>query len=725
MSQNPNYNHFIADPAETHYFVRRSDDAGHGHDIGNDRTIAGLQQFLAAAQEGTMDAFPGSQMLPGTTSWSLIYNVANRHWLHVLFTVDFDSNTGQISVHDSKEDLGCLAMIREELVLYAKLISMREELGLSTVVWPEPNAIKYLPCPQQNNSSDCAFYAFNCARVPAGQEHFNRSIADSSEMGLVLRREALDFVHACMRACQDSNAAQTPPQDLENETPLSPEMVQDRWERIRLAQWSGALVNPQAPPEGFAGTWSWIQVGVDDVAAMNRAMTSPASVVTSRYAGLLDTGIAATPGVIWWPQETEVNEHDSSSPTSLAAPRKQKKASQGKPGYRKSESPDREYYKNKSTNMEPVFRAPGGPRTSIPKGTLLNARQFSVSHEKWSVADKQKLCHLIEVEGLSRSDVKKLHFPHVKIKVLNCVYNRIKVKQNREAVRLANKRRMYAPLTPQQERRVLQLKNSTNTKWAYISEDTGLSVESLKAHWIDLKHKSQPERRKKRPNVTNPSQSTRQRLLTQDQAAFFILLDASLRSSDILYPVFPGLRADARFGNITDVLHDWEEAGELVLSSKKTASHLPLAFVLCFNLMDLLSDTPNAVGKTKCDISYSQDNEQWYADELWQADEQAEYRAQTPFERSKLSNVAFPYFWHKPDKLVMPFVVALASSVSEEESEKYNSPAYSVTLSIRKIHWEAWMSLAFLEGCAWAPRIRARFLGSISRFHLPIVGTSG
>ncbi|KAI7337248.1 hypothetical protein KC315_g2418 [Hortaea werneckii] len=116
--------------------------------------------------------FPLADMPADTESISLIYNVNESHWVHILLQVDHEKKEGTIILHDSmgasrNREPGAngktppkgstLATVESQLPPLARLISKRPSLQWGDVQWN--SAVTTAPCPQQTNGSDCGVFA--------------------------------------------------------------------------------------------------------------------------------------------------------------------------------------------------------------------------------------------------------------------------------------------------------------------------------------------------------------------------------------------------------------------------------------------------------------------------------------------------------------------------------------------------------------------------------------
>lgn len=169
--------------------------------------IESLNQKLEAAKKHTeartdaeyMDLFPASQMPVGTRSLSFEYNVSAVHWIHISMQVNEERSTGKIQVHDSRRYVKRAERnfqeVAEEVSVLAKIVSQRPELGWQEVQWEEPESVV---CPQQENSSDCGFFAHYCAwRTALGQDLQTETMNQQSPVftRALLRWEMLECVY--------------------------------------------------------------------------------------------------------------------------------------------------------------------------------------------------------------------------------------------------------------------------------------------------------------------------------------------------------------------------------------------------------------------------------------------------------------------------------------------------------------------------------------------------
>ncbi|KAI7492741.1 hypothetical protein KC367_g9031 [Hortaea werneckii] len=141
--------------------------------------ISGIKSLTAAADRHVQNpkqeeafVFPLADMPADTESISLIYNVNESHWVHILLQVDHEKKEGTIILHDSmgasrNREPGAngktppkgstLATVESQLPPLARLISKRPSLQWGDVQWN--GAVTTAPCRQQTNGSDCGVFA--------------------------------------------------------------------------------------------------------------------------------------------------------------------------------------------------------------------------------------------------------------------------------------------------------------------------------------------------------------------------------------------------------------------------------------------------------------------------------------------------------------------------------------------------------------------------------------
>ncbi|KAK3669200.1 hypothetical protein LTR78_010923 [Recurvomyces mirabilis] len=174
--------HYVADPSVIHNTAARSgpgEERGTVRQLSTAESVKHLERLIADALPQVMnpqlghdvDSFPLPDMPACTNKLSLIYNIGDLHWVHVLLTVNDERTAGTITLHDSmgrkpgntkgRRKLKGMAMdvVGQELPKLAHLISMRPSLGWHKVVWAP---VQRAASPQQVNTSDCAFFSWLC-----------------------------------------------------------------------------------------------------------------------------------------------------------------------------------------------------------------------------------------------------------------------------------------------------------------------------------------------------------------------------------------------------------------------------------------------------------------------------------------------------------------------------------------------------------------------------------
>ncbi|KAI7584829.1 hypothetical protein KC316_g6474, partial [Hortaea werneckii] len=134
-----------------------------------------LQQVLHPNRANEKHHFPLADMPKDTKSVSLLYNIGDAHWVHILLEVDDEKKKGTITLHNSLDESRSgkarvrgqrppkgqtLVAVERELPRLAHLICMRPSLGWENVKW---DPVTTGSCLQQANGSDCGIFAWTCA----------------------------------------------------------------------------------------------------------------------------------------------------------------------------------------------------------------------------------------------------------------------------------------------------------------------------------------------------------------------------------------------------------------------------------------------------------------------------------------------------------------------------------------------------------------------------------
>ncbi|KAI7156291.1 hypothetical protein KC324_g14118, partial [Hortaea werneckii] len=140
-----------------------------------EKIVDALQEVLHPDRANEKHKFPLADMPKDTKSVSLLYNIGDAHWVHILLQVDDEKKKGTITLHNSLDESRSgkarirgqrppkgqtLAAVERELPRLAHLICMRPSLGWQNVKW---DPVTTGNCLQQANGSDCGIFAWTCA----------------------------------------------------------------------------------------------------------------------------------------------------------------------------------------------------------------------------------------------------------------------------------------------------------------------------------------------------------------------------------------------------------------------------------------------------------------------------------------------------------------------------------------------------------------------------------
>ncbi|KAI6884494.1 hypothetical protein KC360_g4195 [Hortaea werneckii] len=176
--------HFVPAQSTLNMWVGRTDwHNGEIISLDQDQIMALLEKKIADALQKVLypdranekHDFPLADMPKDTRSVSLLYNIGDAHWVHILLQVDDEKKKGTITLHNSLDESRSgkarvsgqrppkgqtLAAVERELPRLAHLICMRPSLGWQNVQW---DPVTTGNCLQQANGSDCGIFAWTCA----------------------------------------------------------------------------------------------------------------------------------------------------------------------------------------------------------------------------------------------------------------------------------------------------------------------------------------------------------------------------------------------------------------------------------------------------------------------------------------------------------------------------------------------------------------------------------
>ncbi|KAK3075575.1 hypothetical protein LTR53_001013 [Teratosphaeriaceae sp. CCFEE 6253] len=691
--------HYIAFPADVHRFAARHGERG--VPIDSEATVRHLRRHLADADAGRLahSEYPASTMSPGTRSVSIIYNVLDRHWVHVLLRVGAGVRRGEIFLHDSTRQGGrrvarSLDGIHAEIPLLARLISMRPGSGWQDVLWP--NQAVGARCPQQSNGSDCAVLAVQCAQQCMKGRAVDESALmaeDGQQMGERLRSELIMEVADLVTPRTSAG--------------LDVDIDQIRENLRQAAEQSRATVNPVGKPR-WPGKWAWLENGVDDKLATLMGFSDPSEVAKARQQNKLPGGTQAKPCVCWFPDLQYLN--PSRRPTgpgtwhfvnARAAELAQLQSWEGSRGQRVqvTASDVWRYREAQASMLGPsdgidIIWAPQEPDSNTPqrieghvgasttpakrtgrRGLAATQEVASEPVEEgylFTAADKALLLLLRDGRNMSWNGIHQQHFQHTTQKRLRDLHWNLKERQTRQSDLAQRLIKQGTPhLTTSQEGQLMTLKRGRTMTWHSISVAVGRSKKDLQAwHKILKMTELQDTKRRKSANsrgaVCDADQSGAEEdaALSRVQAAMFFELPewARVNGQGIYRPYFPYDPAP-NFGPLESVFENWKTASAVAVEVKMPI--LSLGTVLTFVGNEHASGVNGAVGKLRHCHGFGLGDTVLYAAETWHPNEVEEYRQQSASQRMKLCGAGVSWTWMSvstPTLRILPVVTEDTSS---------------------------------------------------------------
>jgi hypothetical protein len=216
--------HFIARPGNLAEFLLREDYRdGRPREPSVDDAVARVNLALEDARRNgpSRDTIPLFEMPHTTRSISLMYNITNSHYVHILLIPrPREGGPGSITIQDSDRDSPGASdrrtRVERELRPLLSLITMNPAMGWQDVEWNPARWVENFA--QQGNGADCGFYTFAAAlaasrRVSHPQRMVPSDTAAARRQGREFRSQLADRIVARIRGESVPAAREQPLQE--------------------------------------------------------------------------------------------------------------------------------------------------------------------------------------------------------------------------------------------------------------------------------------------------------------------------------------------------------------------------------------------------------------------------------------------------------------------------------------------------------------------------------